>query len=185
MKRVFSLLLLFIFCTIFLASLYLAYNGDTIVYVTRTGECYHRDGCSYLKSKIEMTLEEAVISGYRACSRCCPPSLDLSTDNLVTDIQTDSPSAILQEVDPTPSPSPSPSPTPEPTPEPTPDPDPEPTPEPTMMTETEQEVIAEPSAVRSPDIQVDSSTTVARIAVIVLVVVFGTAAYFAHHSRNK
>lgn len=52
-----------------------SYNSDTIVYVTKTGECYHESGCSYLKSKIEKTLEEAVNGGYRACSRCKPPKL--------------------------------------------------------------------------------------------------------------
>lgn len=50
-------------------------NGDTIVYITRTGECYHEDGCSYLKSRIEITLERAVSRGYKACSRCSPPRL--------------------------------------------------------------------------------------------------------------
>lgn len=53
----------------------LAASGDTLVYITRTGECYHRDGCSYLKSRIEVTLEDAVDRGYWACSRCDPPSL--------------------------------------------------------------------------------------------------------------
>lgn len=52
-----------------------AYNGGVTVYVTRTGECYHRDGCSYLKSRIPISLENAVSSGYRACSRCHPPVL--------------------------------------------------------------------------------------------------------------
>lgn len=50
-------------------------NGDTVVYVTATGECYHRSGCSYLKSRIETTLEEAIDDGYRRCSRCNPPKL--------------------------------------------------------------------------------------------------------------
>lgn len=53
-----------------------AYNGGVTVYVTRTGECYHRDGCSYLKSRIPISLESAVASGYRACSRCRPPVLN-------------------------------------------------------------------------------------------------------------
>ena len=57
----------------------MAASGDTIVYVTRTGECYHKSGCSYLKSKIEVTLQYAVDNGYRACSRCHPPTLDSST----------------------------------------------------------------------------------------------------------
>lgn len=52
-----------------------AASGDTIVYITRTGECYHRAGCSSLKSKIETTLQQAVSDGYRACSKCNPPIL--------------------------------------------------------------------------------------------------------------
>lgn len=57
-----------------------AYNGDVLVYVTNTGECYHRDGCSYLKSRIEMTLERAVDKGYRGCSRCSPPELGVDSE---------------------------------------------------------------------------------------------------------
>jgi hypothetical protein len=35
-------------------------DGGTIVYVTRTGQCYHRAGCSSLsRSKIPMDLSEA------------------------------------------------------------------------------------------------------------------------------
>ena len=61
-----------------------AYNGDVTVYVTDTGECYHRSGCSYLHSSNARTLKSAVESGYRACSRCSPPTLgfDCSTDTL-------------------------------------------------------------------------------------------------------
>lgn len=61
-----------------------AYNGDVTVYVTDTGECYHRSGCSYLHSSNARTLKSAVESGYRACFRCSPPTLglDLSTDTL-------------------------------------------------------------------------------------------------------
>ena len=45
---------------------------DRIVYVTRTGEKYHRDGCQYLaKSKIPIPLSEAQ-QRYDACSRCDP-----------------------------------------------------------------------------------------------------------------
>ena len=50
-------------------------NGDLIVHVTVTGECYHKAGCSYLKSDREMPLEEAYLAGYRPCSRCNPPHL--------------------------------------------------------------------------------------------------------------
>lgn len=43
-----------------------------IVYVTNTGTKYHRDGCSYLKSKKAITKTEAIKKGYSACSRCNP-----------------------------------------------------------------------------------------------------------------
>lgn len=44
-----------------------------VVYITNTGECYHRGTCSYLKSKIETTKAKAQAMGLRACSRCHPP----------------------------------------------------------------------------------------------------------------
>lgn len=44
------------------------------VYVTRTGEKYHRDGCRYLRqSRIPMKLSEAK-KMYAPCSVCRPPS---------------------------------------------------------------------------------------------------------------
>ena len=46
---------------------------SVMVYITRTGECYHRGNCSYLrKSKIPKDLKYAK-KHYRACSRCRPP----------------------------------------------------------------------------------------------------------------
>jgi hypothetical protein len=46
-----------------------------VVYVTKTGEKYHRDGCRYLsKSKIAMSLKEAA-ARYGPCSVCKPPTL--------------------------------------------------------------------------------------------------------------
>lgn len=50
-------------------------SANTVVYVTRTGTKYHKDGCRYLsQSKIPMTLGEA--SGrYGPCSVCNPPVL--------------------------------------------------------------------------------------------------------------
>lgn len=78
MKRV----LCSFFAILVLLSATSAYNGDILVYITRTGDCYHRDGCSYLKSRIEITLEIASRRGYRACSRCKPPKLG---DDRVTD----------------------------------------------------------------------------------------------------
>lgn len=44
------------------------------VYVTKTGEKYHRGSCGYLsKSKIAIELTDAKASGYTPCSRCKPP----------------------------------------------------------------------------------------------------------------
>ena len=44
-----------------------------IVYITRTGSKYHRDGCRYLrKSKIAISLKEAK-KHYGPCSVCEPP----------------------------------------------------------------------------------------------------------------
>lgn len=43
------------------------------VYITRTGKKYHRAGCSYLRrSKIPISLIEALARGYTPCSRCKP-----------------------------------------------------------------------------------------------------------------
>ena len=52
-----------------------ATNGDETVYRTRTGECYHRGSCSYLRqSKFAISLRDAVeVYGLRACSKCKPP----------------------------------------------------------------------------------------------------------------
>lgn len=47
--------------------------NEYIVYITKTGEKYHRDGCQYLrKSQIEITLSEAKSLGYTPCSVCKP-----------------------------------------------------------------------------------------------------------------
>lgn len=44
------------------------------VYVTETGEKYHREGCQYLrKSCIPIDLESARLS-YEPCSKCHPPA---------------------------------------------------------------------------------------------------------------
>jgi len=48
-------------------------SDDTSVYVTRTGECYHADGCRYLSSsRIRIALKDAR-GKYRPCSVCDPP----------------------------------------------------------------------------------------------------------------
>ncbi len=49
-------------------------SGGTTVYITNTGKKYHRDGCSYLKSKIPISLSDAKAQGYTPCSRCNPPN---------------------------------------------------------------------------------------------------------------
>ena len=49
-----------------------AQNNYT-VYITKTGEKYHRDGCQYLRqSKIATTKQDAINAGYTPCSRCNP-----------------------------------------------------------------------------------------------------------------
>ena len=69
-------LLGFFLAVFILVSPALAAGGNTAVYITRTGECYHTGYCGYLsKSKIEITLSDAVSRGYRPCSRCGPPRL--------------------------------------------------------------------------------------------------------------
>jgi len=55
-------------------------NPNNVVYVTNTGTKYHRDGCSYLKSKIQMNLTDAVNNGYEPCSRCNPPTISKETE---------------------------------------------------------------------------------------------------------
>ena len=67
------------------AGLAIAASGDTTVYITKTGECYHASGCSSLrKSKIATTLKDAVDRGYRACSKCHPGSLDKTSTATTT-----------------------------------------------------------------------------------------------------
>jgi competence protein ComEC len=49
-------------------------GGGATVYVTNTGECYHRRDCRYLSSsRIPTTLSRAEADGYRPCSVCDPP----------------------------------------------------------------------------------------------------------------
>lgn len=46
---------------------------ENVVYITKTGKKYHRDGCSSLsKSKIEISREIAEAKGYSPCSICNP-----------------------------------------------------------------------------------------------------------------
>jgi hypothetical protein len=53
--------------------LFLKVNSQT-VYITNTGEKYHRGTCHYLsKSKNAIELQEAINQGYGACKICKPP----------------------------------------------------------------------------------------------------------------
>jgi hypothetical protein len=45
---------------------------SSTVYRTETGECYHKEWCQYLKSKIEITVDNAKAIGLRPCSKCNP-----------------------------------------------------------------------------------------------------------------
>ena len=116
-------LLGFFLAVFILVSPALAAGGNTVVYITRTGECYHTGSCRYLKkSKIEITLADAVARGYRACKVCCPPSLD-------GEEREGHAFAGSGQADSTPSPSASPTPTAAPTPAPTLTPAPTPAPD--------------------------------------------------------
>lgn len=45
----------------------------TIVYITKSGTKFHRDGCSSLsKSRISIPYEDAVSRGFEPCGRCAP-----------------------------------------------------------------------------------------------------------------
>ena len=46
---------------------------STTVYKTKTGSSYHRDNCSALKSRIEISLSQAKAEGLKPCLRCNPP----------------------------------------------------------------------------------------------------------------
>lgn len=48
-------------------------NQSKTVYRTKTGKKYHRSGCSYLKSTIPTTVNEAQVMGLGPCSVCNPP----------------------------------------------------------------------------------------------------------------
>jgi micrococcal nuclease len=49
-------------------------SGDVTVYITDTGEKYHRGNCRYLKkSKHAISLADAKAAGYTPCSVCDPP----------------------------------------------------------------------------------------------------------------
>lgn len=61
-------------------------NADSnTVYITTSGTKYHADGCRYLsKSKIPISLIDAVNKNYGTCSVCNPPSINSDTSDSVS-----------------------------------------------------------------------------------------------------
>lgn len=50
-------------------------SDEITVYITDTGERYHKEGCSSLRrSKQAVTLSEAIEEGYTPCQNCDPPT---------------------------------------------------------------------------------------------------------------
>lgn len=79
-KRWIALLLLAsLLCSLLLIPVAAA-SGNTTVYITATGEKYHKKGCQYLsRSCYDIELQDAVDRGYTRCSRCNPPTLSTSS----------------------------------------------------------------------------------------------------------
>jgi hypothetical protein len=48
-------------------------SRDTVVYVTRTGKKYHREGCRYLSGGASSISLKEARRDYTPCSRCDPP----------------------------------------------------------------------------------------------------------------
>ena len=68
---VLTVFILGMFLSVYLSSLP---NGDTTVYITHTGEKYHKQHCQHLRSsKVPLPLEKASSRGYDQCSICEPP----------------------------------------------------------------------------------------------------------------
>lgn len=71
MKRLLTVLAII---GILFASFTGAVYADTIVYITKSGTKYHAANCRYLsKSKISISLSDAIARGYTPCSRCNAP----------------------------------------------------------------------------------------------------------------
>ncbi len=71
-----SLLLLFVATLIAISCSPKNSKEDIIVYQTKTGSKYHKIECTYLwKSKIPISLRDAVQQGLQPCSRCTPEKL--------------------------------------------------------------------------------------------------------------
>jgi micrococcal nuclease len=68
-KQVSTIILLIVISTFF------AYAEDITVYITKTGKKYHLSGCSSLsKSKIPISLSDAISAGFGPYGNCKPPT---------------------------------------------------------------------------------------------------------------
>ncbi|MDR6969007.1 hypothetical protein J2X31_003033 [Flavobacterium arsenatis] len=71
------------------------------VYITKTGEKYHKETCAHLrKSSISITIEEALERGYGACKVCKPGTISSKTsltegsENTTTETQSKSSASV-------------------------------------------------------------------------------------------
>lgn len=73
-KKITKARTIFILSIILVSSLFFLGAEDTPVYVTNSGKKYHREDCGSLgRSKIGVSLEDAIQSGYEPCKVCNPP----------------------------------------------------------------------------------------------------------------
>ena len=53
-------------------------EGDTRVYVTKSGSKYHTGECEHLgKSKVPIKLSDAIVEGYMPCQKCRARQINL------------------------------------------------------------------------------------------------------------
>ena len=98
MKSIISTILVFSTLILVMPINVLAADGSTTVYVTKTGEKYHTSGCQYLrKSKISISLQDAVSSGYEPCSRCNPLSLTVKQNTATEPVSLETDSAVQKQ----------------------------------------------------------------------------------------
>ena len=72
MKKFIIFLLMISFLTV-ATSCYSDPENDTMVYITATGQKYHRENCRYVRGKaIEISLSKAQREGYDPCKVCKP-----------------------------------------------------------------------------------------------------------------
>ena len=73
MKRVIAVALILALFAISLFAQESDEFDEIIVYITNTGTKYHRETCNSLRrSKIPVTLEQAIERGYEPCRNCKP-----------------------------------------------------------------------------------------------------------------